>query len=139
MPQLESFPDNDERTHAIIGAALEVHNQLGHGFLEAVYHEALAVELTTRAIPFTDEVKLPIHYKDTLLECTYKADFICHGDIIVETKALATIGSIEQAQVLNYLKATGYSLGLILNFGSPSLEVKRLRFDVHLHGKKTKK
>lgn len=122
--------DQDPRTHAIIGAAMEVHNHLGHGFLEAVYREAMATELSMRGIPFRREVELPVHYKGTPLRCTYRSDFLCYDDVIVETKALAALGGIEQAQVINYLKATGIRLGLLLNFGARRLEVKRVRFDV---------
>ena len=119
----------DPRTHAIIGAAMEVHNQLGSGFLEVVYQEALALELTARQTPFRREVPLSIQYKGERLQCSYRADFICHESIIVETKAVSSLSGVEQAQLINYLKATGLNLGLLLNFGSPRLEVKRLRFD----------
>jgi GxxExxY protein len=120
--------NNDPQTYAIIGAAFEVHTVLGHGFLESVYHEALAMELTTRKIPFTREVPLCIRYKQQLLSCTYKADFVCFGEVLVELKALAHLSGTEEAQVLNYLKASGLSRGLLLNFGAPSLEHKRLIF-----------
>lgn len=118
----------DQRTYAIIGAAMEVHRQLGHGFLEAVYQEALAVEFAAREIPFRREVELTVDYKGAALRCTYKADFICYDAIIVELKALGALTGVEQAQVINYLKATGLPLGLLLNFGRPSLEHKRLVF-----------
>ncbi len=118
----------DEQTHAIIGAAMEVHRELGPGFLEAVYQAALAVEFLQRGIPFEDSVKLPVYYKGVLLPCSYEPDFLCFGSIIVELKALQAIGGIEDAQVLNYLKATRHERGLLLNFGRPSLEFKRLIF-----------
>ena len=118
----------DPRTHAIIGAAMEVHRQLGNGFLEAVYQEALAIELAARAIPFQREVELSVTYKGVLLRCKYKADFICYDSVIIELKALAATSGIEQAQLLNYLKATGLPIGLVINFGTPSLEYKRLVF-----------
>lgn len=124
--------DQDARTHAIIGAAIEVHNQLGHGFLEPVYQEAMAIELAARNIAFDKEVDLIVSYKGTPLRCGYRADFICFHEIIVEIKALARVGGVEHAQVLNYLKATGLRLGLLLNFGGSRLEVKRLRFDPEL-------
>ncbi len=104
---------------------MEVHKQLGCGFLEAVYQEAMAIELTTRGIPFQQQVELPVFYKGTQLTTFYKADFICYASIIVELKALAQIGGIEDAQVINYLKATGFHVGLLLNFGARSLQYKR--------------
>ncbi len=117
--------EKDPRTHAIIGAAMEVHRQLGSGFLEAVYQEALAIELTQKGVSFLREVELPICYKGVLLRTGYRADFVCFSEIIVELKALHIVGDIEYAQLLNYLKATGMRLGLLLNFGSSSLEYKR--------------
>lgn len=116
----------DPQTYAIIGAAMEVHRQLGHGFLEGVYQEALAMEFARRAIPFAREVQLVICYKGQLLGCQYRADFLCYGEIIVELKALPALSGVEEAQVINYLKATGKQRSLLLNFGAPSLEYKRL-------------
>jgi GxxExxY protein len=118
--------ERDPQTYAIIGAAMEIHSQLGHGFLEAVYHEAAMVELPIRGIPFEREVALPVKYKNTLLPTHYRADFVCFSEIIVEFKALSRLTSIEEAQLLNYLKATGLKRGLLINFGAPSLEYKRL-------------
>ena len=118
----------DERTYAIIGAAMEVHKKLGPGFLEAVYQEALAIELTLRNTPHKREVSLPIFYKNQQLHTMYRADFICFGDVIVELKALKKLGGVEESQILNYLKATGLKTGLLLNFGSKSLEYKRFVF-----------
>ena len=115
----------DAQTYSIIGAAMEVHNQLGDGFLERVYQEALAVELALREIPFAREAALPVLYKGRPLLCSYIADFICYNEIIVETKALGKLTSIEEAQVINYLKATGLHRALLLNFGVPQLEHKR--------------
>jgi len=116
----------DPQTYAVIGAAMEVHDQLGSGFLEAVYQEALAWELTSRQIPFRREMQLPVHYKGSLLACSYKADFVCYDDLIVELKALGQLGNNEIAQGINYLKATGFSRALLLNFGAASLEQKRI-------------
>ncbi len=118
----------DRQTHAIIGAAIEVHRQLGPRFLEAVYHQALAIEFSARAISFVQEAELPVYYKGELLACSYRADFVCYDEVIVELKALKAITGVEEAQVLNYLKATGFTRGLLLNFGRRSLEFKRLIF-----------
>lgn len=118
--------ERDPQTFAIIGAAMEIHRQLGHGFLEAVYQDAAAIEFPTQEIPFEREVLLPIKYKGTILPSRYKADFICFSEIVVEFKALARLSSIEESQVLNYLKATGFKRGLLLNFGASSLQYKRL-------------
>jgi len=120
----------DPQTYEIIGAAMELHRQLGHGFLEAVYQEALAVELTAREIPFQREVILPIRYKGQLLQCGYRADFICFGEIIIELKAIKQLTDVDDAQVINELKATGFNRGLLVNFGSTSLEYKRLVFNL---------
>jgi GxxExxY protein len=117
--------EKDPKTYAIIGAAMEVHRQLGSGFLEAVYQEALAIELNDRNIPFVREAELPVMYKGTRLYTGYRADFICYGEIIVELKAIHNTGIIEQAQIINYLKATHMRVGLLLNFGAASLEYKR--------------
>jgi GxxExxY protein len=116
----------DPQTYAIIGAALEVHRVLGCGFLEAVYQEALEREFLRRGIPFRREVELPIVYKGERLNATYKSDFICYDDVIVELKALDQLGGKEKAQVINYLKASGHGRGLLLNFGAIRLENERL-------------
>ena len=116
----------DPQSHAVIGAALEVHRELGFGFLEAVYQSALALEFQQRSIPFKAEVALPIRYKGKLLTCGYRADFVCFEDLLVETKAIAELTRIDDAQVINELKATGLERGLLLNFGAPSLQFKRL-------------
>ncbi len=115
----------DPKTYAIIGAAMQVHRELGCGFLEAVYQEALAIESVYRDIPFQREVALPIRYRGQLLQTSYRADFVCYGNVIVELKALAKLSGIEEAQILNYLKATESETGLLLNFGAPSLQYKR--------------
>ncbi len=115
-----------EETYKIIGAAMDVHTTLGSGFLEAVYQEALAIEFRIRGVPFKQEKKLEIEYKEQTLSKYYEADFICYDKIIVETKALSELSGIDEAQVINYLKATGLKIGLLINFGAESLEHKRL-------------
>jgi GxxExxY protein len=122
---------NDPRTYAVIGAAMEVHRQLGCGFLETVYQEALELELAAHGIPFRAQVQLPIRYKDRVLKTVYRADFVCYDAVIVELKALTQIGPVEEAQVINYLKATGYEIGLLLNFGRTSLQSKRYILTTH--------
>jgi GxxExxY protein len=117
--------ENDPRTYAIIGAAMEVHRHLGCGFLEGVYQEALAIEFTVRGIPFKAQIEMPVFYKAAKLESKYKPDFICFENVIVELKAISETGRIEDAQVLNYLKVSGFEIGLLLNFGKPSLDYKR--------------
>lgn len=122
----ESADNKDPETYAIIGAAMEVHGELRNGFLEAVYQDALAVEFRTRNIPFEREKLLPVFYKGGILPSFYKADFVCFGTLLVECKALQAIGGVEEAQVLNYLRITGHRRALLLNFGTRSLEFKRL-------------
>ena len=116
----------DPRTYAIIGAAMEVHRELGPGFLEAVYQESLDIEMSLREIPHCSQTMLSIHYKDRALRATYKPDFVCHGAVIVEIKAISSLTAADDAQTLNYLAATGMEVALLLNFGRPSLEYKRL-------------
>ena len=116
----------DPETFAIIGAAMEVHRELGHGFLELVYQTALALEFVERRVPFQAEVALPIRYKNKLLTCSYRADFVCFEAVIVETKAIAMLTGADEAQLINELKATGLQRGLLLNCGANSLEHKRL-------------
>lgn len=117
--------ERDARTHAIIGAALEVHRVLGSGFPEAVYQEALAKELSARGIPFRMQCEIPVFYKGERLATTYRADVVCFDSVIVELKAMRQLTVVEEAQALNYLKASGLRIALLLNFGAPSLQQKR--------------
>ncbi len=118
--------EKDPQSHAIIGAAMEVHRELGGGFLELVYQTALALEFQERGVPYKAEVALPIRYKGKLLTCAYRADFVCFDNFLVETKAIAKLTSADNAQLLNELKATSYERGLLFNFGGRSLEFKRV-------------
>lgn len=118
------FPDPE--TFQIIGAGMAVHSELGCGFLEAVYRSALSIEFERRGLPFTLEESLGISYRGRLLPVSYRVDFICFDDVIVEVKALKAIGGSEEAQLLNYLKASGKRRGLVLNFGATSFQHKRM-------------
>ena len=116
----------DPHTFAIIGAAMDVHTELGCGFLEAVYRDAMLIELEARRIPFRTEVPFPLKYKERRLALNYRADLVCFESVVVEVKALRAVGPIEHAQAINYLKASGLARGLILNFGARSLEYRRV-------------
>lgn len=115
----------DTQTYAIIGCAMRVHRELGNGFHEAVYREAILEVLTERIVPFQSEVQLPIRFNGHLLRTRYRADLVCFGDIIVELKALTRLGPPEHAQLINYIKASGLSRGLLINFGNRRLEYRR--------------
>ncbi len=115
-----------EEVFEIIGAAIEVHKELGNGFLEPVYQESLQIELGFRQIPFIAQSRLHLFYKGIELKKEYIPDFVCYDKIIVEIKALDRLTNIEIAQLINYLKATELKLGLLINFGSRGkLEWKR--------------
>ncbi len=114
-----------ELTYKVIGAAMEVHNTLGAGFLEAVYQKSLAREFHLRQINFSEQVRLPVTYKD-LLVGEYIADFVMDGKLIVEIKALSKLNRAHQAQAMHYLASTGYRLALLINFGGGSLEHRRV-------------
>ena len=122
---MRDLTQRDPRTYKIIGAAMEVHRQLGCGFLEPVYQEAFALELKSREIPYSRELKFPVSYKGHCLTNHYRPDFICFDTVIVELKALSTLSSVEESQLINYLKVTGYHTGLLLNFGARSLQQRR--------------
>ena len=110
---------------------MEVHKELGCGFLEPVYQEALEIEFKNQGIPYKREKELKIYFKGIELRKRYNADFICYEKIIVEVKALSQLVSDHEAQLLNYLKATGYKLGLLVNFGEKSLKYKRMVREFH--------
>ena len=100
---------------------------MGNGFLEAVYQETLCKEFKNRGVPFTSQPELTLHYKGELLSVTYRPDFICYDKIIVEIKAVKETGLEHHAQLLNYLKATGFRLGLLVNFGHyPKVRIERV-------------
>ena len=112
--------------YAMMGAAFEVYNHLGHGFLEEVYREALEAELAMREIPFVSKPRLQVFYKQRPLLKHYEADLLIHSEIVVEIKAARTLAPEHEAQLINYLRATGIKVGLLVNFGNPRLEWKRL-------------
>ncbi len=120
-----------DESYKIIGAAMAVHNELGCGFSEKVYQEALAIEFAAQGIPFEREKRLRVFYKGQLLEQDFYADFVCYDKIIVELKALPLLQSDHTAQVMNYLKCTKMRLGLLLNFGTISLDTKRIVWDTY--------
>lgn len=126
---MHDLTKRDPRTYKIIGAAMEVHRQLGCGFLEPVYQEAFALELKNCGIPYSRELKFPVIYKGLPLKTEYRPDFICFAAVIVELKALGRLSSVEDAQLINYMKVTGYQTGLLLNFGARSLQQRRFVLD----------
>jgi GxxExxY protein len=116
-----------EEAYAIMGACFEVYNEMGCGFVEPVYQECLQIELPLRGIPFRPQNELLLHYKDNTLEQRYKPDFICFDKVILEIKAVSALLDEHRAQVHNYLKATGYRLGLLVNFGQyPKVMYERI-------------
>ena len=110
--------------YAILGAAMEVQNELGCGFLEMVYHEALNIEFNLRKIPFETEKLITVSYKGHLLEKNYRADLVCYDNIVVELKSVEKIKSEHVAQLLNYLKATNLPMGILINFGEKPIQYK---------------
>lgn len=116
----------DLRTYAIIGAAQKVHRLLGAGYLERVYQEALSIELARHGIAFEQQIELAINYDGVWLNARYRADLFVEDSVLVELKAIRTLTEADDAQLLNYLKAAGIHLGLLLNFGATRLQVKRL-------------
>jgi GxxExxY protein len=115
-----------DECYRIIGACMEVHNELGAGFLEPVYPEALAIEFEHQGIPFVKENRVDIYYKGRLLDRKYSADFLCFNQVLVELKALEDLTNAHLSQILNYLKGTNLQIGLLVNFGKASLQYKRV-------------
>lgn len=115
-----------EESYKILGACFEVYKELGCGFLEAVYQECLAREFAEQGIPFVAKPALTLTYKGWLLQQTYEPDFLCYDQIVVEIKAMKALADEHRAQVINYLKVTGKTLALLVNFGHhPKLEYER--------------
>lgn len=123
---MEAEETRDPRTYAILGAAMEVHAKMQCGFSEPMYQDSLEIEFALRSIPFEREKQIVVYYKGRALPSRYKADFVCYGEVIVELKALDRITNTERAQVINYLRATGYKIALLINFGARSLEYERI-------------
>lgn len=119
----------EDLTYEVIGACMEVHRHLGCGFLEAVYQEALELEFQRRGITSEREKEICIEYKGRALAKKYYADFVCYGVVIVELKALSEICGEHESQLINYLKATGLGVGLLVNFGQTSLQQKRFVYN----------
>ncbi|MCK9457725.1 MAG: GxxExxY protein [Candidatus Riflebacteria bacterium] len=117
---------NEEMTNKILNACMEVHNELGNGFLEPVYQEALEEEFKLQGIVYEREKLLPIMYKGKKLTKDYFADFLCYQEIIVEIKSVSTLSKPHKAQVLNYLNAANLRIGLLVNFGETSLKWQRI-------------
>lgn len=115
-----------EESYKIIGACMKVHRGLGAGFLEAIYEEALKKEFVKMEIPFENQVKLQVYYEGKKLNKYYKVDFICYDNIIIEIKAVSQVPDACYAQIKNYLSATKKELGMLINFGQPSLAYKRI-------------
>jgi GxxExxY protein len=121
---------SDQRTYKIIGAAMEVHRELDCGFLEAVYQEVLGREFETQRIPYRSQAIVKIFYKGKPLNKVYQPDFVCYEEIIVEIKAISELKGLEEVQLINYLKATGLKIGLLLNLGAKSFEHKRFVYNL---------
>jgi len=117
--------DINEITYAINGAIFEVSNCLGHGFLEKVYENALVVELKSKGFKVENQVPMTVHYKGTPVG-EYFADIVVENKVIIELKSVSNINHFHEAQLLNYLKATGTKVGLLVNFKNPKVEIKRM-------------
>ena len=119
---------HQELTNKILKACYTVHNELGCGVLEQVYQEALAIQMTEIRIPLEREKQLPITYLGKMLNCEYFADFVVDNKVIVELKAVTEMSTVFEAQTINYLKATGIKVGLLINFGVTQLQIKRFAY-----------
>ena len=115
-----------EESYAIIGACFNVYKEMGCRFLEAVYQECMEIELDFQKIPFSSQRQLKLHYRGRELKQTFKPDFICYDKVVLEIKAVTNLNDELRSQVMNYLNATGYKLGLLVNFGHyPKIEHER--------------
>jgi GxxExxY protein len=112
-------------TYGIIGSLLEVHADMGPGYLERSYQEAVELALGERSIAFEREAAIPVRFKHHILRTVYRADFVCGGQVLLELKAQDSVGPVEHAQIIHYLKASGLPVGLLANFGEESLVVRR--------------
>lgn len=116
-----------DESYAIIGGCFEVYKDKGCGFVESVYQECLSIEFQHLDIPFVEQLELDLYYRERKLTHVYKPDFVCFDKIIIEIKAVQSLAAEHRAQVMNYLKATGFELGLLVNFGHfPKLEYERI-------------
>ena len=125
ISQISQKNTRDPLSYDIIGVAMEVHRELGPGFLEAVYQEAMEIELRERKMPFTSQPQVKLHYKRFPMDKYYKPDFICFDTHVVEIKAESSMTVVDEAQIINILKASRLQTGLLINFGQPSLKYKR--------------
>ena len=125
ITQISQINNKDPFSYDIIGTAMEVHRELGPGFLEAVYQEAMEIELRERKIPFVSQPQVKLYYKRFEMQKFYKPDFICFDTPVVEIKAESGLTAIDEAQVINVLKSTQLNVGLLINFGETSLKYRR--------------
>lgn len=128
MPQMDTDDKRDPQTYAVIGACMEIHSIPGPGFTEVVYHEAAKIEFPLHGIPFVHEAPLSIYFREQKLPTVFRADFLCYDDLIVEFKAIQKMGENEMRQIVNELAASRIHRGLLINFGAPKLEYKRVVF-----------
>jgi len=120
----------EKECYNIRGAIFKVYSIMGSGFLEAVYQECLGIECAKAIIPYTSQKEISLEYDGIILKQKYRADFVCYNKIIVEIKAVKVLNDVHTAQVINYLKATGFKLGLLVNFGSyPKVDIKRIIYE----------